>query len=74
MTIKAETSTTSHKRIRLTAAQVIEALGKRLVPEHAEKVRVGVATKEAEGEDSFALLGDDQVIVVEFDVTRGGAR
>jgi hypothetical protein len=74
MAIKAETSTTSHKKIRLTAAQVIEALGKRLVPEHAENVRVGVATKEPEGDESFALLGEDQVIVVEFAVTRGGAR
>lgn len=70
MAIKAETSTTVHKTIRLTGAQVIEALGKRRIPEGAAKVSVGIETDGPDGVE-FTPLGEDQRIVVQFDVTRG---
>jgi hypothetical protein len=71
MAIKAEISTTQHKTIRLTGAQIVEALGKRLVPAGATKLSVGVATVEDDGVEMFEPLGEDQVVVVQFDVTRG---
>jgi hypothetical protein len=74
MAIKAETSTTVHKTIRLTAAQIVELLGKRRVPEGATKLAVGIATEEGDGIETLTPIGEDQVVVVQFDLTREGAK